>query len=229
MRIGIFGDSFANLKFEENTTPTWVDILSTKYSITNHALPGSNLYYSIDLIQKYHLEFDKIILVVTEPGRLKLSKWLSLEEQDQFVVGMSDSKVANLDNFKDNKKLAYEAAAQYFLYLQDNVYDNYIHELMLKDIVRSKEDIIFVPAFKNSWHGSNFSMHQIYLKENEYWNIDDDTIRNEYTDIRNCHMTAENNELFAIEAEKWLDGKPVHINLDDSVTTTNKDFYLKQK
>jgi hypothetical protein len=46
MKIGVFGDSFACLKL--NSTPTWVNILSEKYDIVNHAVTGSNLYYSIN-------------------------------------------------------------------------------------------------------------------------------------------------------------------------------------
>ena len=230
MKIGIFGDSFASLKFEENPTPTWVDILSTKYNITNHALPGSNLYYSIKLIQETHLEYDEIILVVTEPGRIKTAKWLPLEGSEQFVVGLLDSNINNttIDKFTENKKLAYEAARQYFVYLQDSEFDNFIQELMLENILKSKHNIIMIPAFLSSWHNNSCnSMHQIFLKENKGWGInEEDRIEN---DIRNCHMTAENNEIFAKKAEKWLNGKTVHINLDDFVTTTNKDFYLKQK
>jgi hypothetical protein len=234
MKIGIFGDSFASVKYVENTTPTWVDILSTKYDVTNHALPGSNLYYSIKLIKDNHLKYDKIILVVTEPGRIKISKWLLSKNDDgeQFVYGIKDHKITNKNNFNTSKKLAYEAAYQYFLYLKDFDYDNYIHSLMLDDVKSciAKNNFIIIPAFNNSLHnGNHSSMCQIFEKENTHWNIDNETINRNYYDFRNCHMTAENNEIFATKAEEWIAGKPVHINLDDFVTTTNKDFYLKQK
>ena len=52
MKIGIFGDSFANYKL--NSTPTWVDILSEKCYTSNHALEGSNLHYSINEIKKHY-------------------------------------------------------------------------------------------------------------------------------------------------------------------------------
>jgi hypothetical protein len=69
-------------------------------------------------------------------------------------------------------------------------------------------------------------MLYIYAKENTAWNLAGETVIEEYNDIRNCHMTTENNVIFADKADKWINGEPVHINLDDFVTTTNKDFYL---
>ena len=116
IKIGIFGDSFASLKFEENTTPTWVDILSEKYDITNHAISGSTLYYSIEEIKKHHTHYDKIILVVTRPGRLQVAKWMPLVKEDQFIQPVI-VKFLNEYNLDKYQKLAWEAANQYYSYL----------------------------------------------------------------------------------------------------------------
>lgn len=229
MKIGIFGDSFASLKL--NPTPTWVDILSKKYDITNHSVSGSNLYYSVEQIKKFHLEYDKIVLVVTEPGRLQISDWIPVDSKsNQFVTGRFDSKYLNNLTSNPYEIHTWSAANQYFTYLQNNNYDVYIHNLMVKELKEIRPDIILIPAFLNSWANvKGASMHHIFLKENTEWNIGwIDTIE-KYDDLRNCHMTAENNAIFAEKAEQWINGEPVHINLDDFVTTTNKDFYLKPK
>lgn len=39
--------------------------------------------------------------------------------------------------------------------------------------------------------------------------------------------TAENNAIFASKVDEWISGSPVYINVDDFVTPTNKEFYLK--
>jgi hypothetical protein len=225
MKIGVFGDSFAILKL--NPTPTWVDILSKKYDITNHAVTGSNLYYSVEEIKKHYHLYDKIILVVTEQGRLKISNLIPLGRSQQFVNGPLDQKYLHRTELSKYEKLVWEAANQYFTCLQDDDYDRYIHNLMLDNITKIRPDIILIPAFQNSWYNINSNFVQdIYYKENTAWDFDSTTVITQYRDNRNCHMTAENNEIFATKAEQWINGKPVHINLDDFVTTTNKDFYL---
>ena len=225
MKIGIFGDSFAKSKL--NVTPTWVDILSEKYDITNHAYSGSNLYYSINEIKKHHEKYDKIILVVTEPGRLKIASWVPLGLTQQFVNGPLDQKYTHRKSLSKYEQMVWEASNHYFTCLQDDEYDMYIHNLMLDEIKRIRPDIILIPAFQNSWYNiQGGSMLYICHKENTAWNLDLTTVVIQYQDNRNSHITAENNAIFATKAEKWINGEPVHINLDDFVTTTDKDFYL---
>jgi hypothetical protein len=227
MKIGVFGDSFAVMKY--NTTPSWVDILAGKYNVTNHSIIGSNLYYSVEEIKKHHLNYDKIIFVVTEPGRMKVADWIPLDSNRQFVTGKLDKQYIHREELNQYEELVYEAASQYVTCFHDDVYEKYIHNLMLDDIKKVRADMILIPAFMNSWYNINYSpMIHIYAKENTAWNLAGKTVIEEYNDIRNCHMIAENNVIFAEKAEHWLNGNHVNINLNDFVTTTDKDFYLKK-
>lgn len=228
MKIGIFGDSFACHKL--NPTPTWTEILSRKYNITNYALQGSNLHYSIDEIKKHHENYDKIVLVVTDPGRLELVNLTDVEGKSSktFLTGLYDYKLIN-DVPSLQEKHIKEAARQYFIHLQNQDFDRYVHNLMLDEIKKIRPEIILIPAFRSSWNGLiEPSMFAIFDKENTAWNFDSTVIATKYYDNRNCHMTAENNAIFADKVDSWINGQPVHINLDDFVTTTNKDFYLKE-
>ena len=69
MKIGIYGDSFAD-PTQMNPTPTWSSILSEKYKVDNYAVSGSNLYYSASLILKTFQRYEKVILVATQPAGL---------------------------------------------------------------------------------------------------------------------------------------------------------------
>lgn len=229
MNIGVFGDSFAS-PIKLNPSPSWVDILSEEHSITNYAIDGSNLYHSVDQIKTHHEKYDKLILVVTQPGRIKIPDWIKVDKiEDKFVTSKFDRKIAEKPN--NNIIAAYaEAANQYFTYLQNVPYDNYVHNLMLDDVRNIRPDIILIPGFLNSFPNINgYSMHFIWAMEHTAWNLDWRAAILDFEDIRNCHMTTENNAIFASKAKEWLNGKPVHINLNDFVTPTNKDFYLKQK
>jgi|LauGreDrversion4_2_1035121.scaffolds.fasta_scaffold257509_2 hypothetical protein len=227
MKIGIFGDSFASPN-KLNPSRTWVEILNEKYDIVNHAVTGSNLYYSVTEVKKYYTSYDKIILIVTQPSRLQVPEHIPLIGEDRFIQPWVLEVPVKLDA-NTLQKLVWQAGKQYYSYLQDTTYDEYIHNLMLKDIKETVPNIILVPAFLNSWTNVDSAIVQITLKENKSWNLDWDYIIENLKDIRNCHMTEESHTIFAMHVEKWLNNEPVHINLDDFVTTTNKDFYLKQR
>ena len=249
MKIGVFGDSFTNLKFEENTTPTWVDILNERYDTTNFGVSGSNLYYSVNKFKEEQHRFDKIILVITAPGRLQLSNWIETLGNPNYRYATNLSNVENqlarwynLNTFdKDHLKInlnlikAFEAARDYFIYLDNKPYNNFIQKLMIDEVLRSRSDTIMIPVDVYSFGtgSTTTTLSDIYKKEMNAWNENDDSIHSKMIeeaiiDIRNCHLTAENNAILAEKVEEWIDGSPVEIKLDDFVTPMNKEFYIRK-
>ena len=225
MKIGIFGDSFAD-PTQMNPTPTWSSILSEKHEVDNYAIMGSNLYYSISLILKNYWKYDKVVLVVTQPGRIMIPENYPVSQQKKrFIPG-----IATISHLKDNIKPGeeyldkfYQAAHQYISLLQDLRYEIYVHNLMATDITSRIPNIIAIPAFVSSGiHIQKNAMMDIYTKECLAWN----SFPYSPQDRRNCHMTAENNVIFASKVEEWINGSPVYINVDDFVTPANKEFYL---
>ena len=70
MRIGIYGDSYAD-PMKKNNTPNWIDVLRSKYTdVKSYGQAASNLFYSVDQFKKTRHLYDKIILLVTDPSRL---------------------------------------------------------------------------------------------------------------------------------------------------------------
>ena len=83
MKVAVFGDSFAAPKHDSKTDAglkSWVDYLSEKHDVTNYAIEGSSLYYSVRQFMTFNYPYDKIIFVTTAPGRLYLSDNPILEE-----------------------------------------------------------------------------------------------------------------------------------------------------
>lgn len=235
MKVGIFGDSFAH-KCIQNKTPSWTDIIARKYTIRNYSYPGSNLFYSMDLFLKNHNEYDKIVFVVTNPGRILLPNSSDFKDKNG-ITDLKPSVVSNYDNavflkemYKDDpvhsKRL--EATMDFFLYVQNTDFEKYVHLLMVEEITRIRPDAVVVPAFNVSTNYKGTSMHQIQIKENNAWNYNPELA--EINDIRHSHMTAENNAIFASEVEEWLNGEPVHINLYKYVKPSpeSMDFYIKK-
>ena len=219
MKIGIFGDSYAANRIE-NDTKSWVDIIAEKYEVTNYASAGTSLFYSMSIFEQYQHRFDKVIFVVTSPGRLLLD---NANNRSLSIAGLRDceTKIENTSNPFELKIL--HAVRDYYIYVQNYNFNKYVHRLMIEKIKRIRPDTVLIPASLEKFDDifSGASMCDIELKENNAWGIGG------IIDYRHCHMTAENNAIFATKVEEWLNGKPVQINLDDFVTPMNREFYLK--
>ena len=75
MKIGIFGDSFADSNNGGDTKyrhQSWPYLLEERFSVNNYALSGTGLEYSLDKLFKHEHEYDKIIFVSTCPDRLAI-------------------------------------------------------------------------------------------------------------------------------------------------------------
>jgi hypothetical protein len=233
MRIGIFGDSFASDN-KMNPTDSWVDILRNNHEVENHAMPGTNLYFSVLKLKENYKKYEKIIFVVTQPSRIKISDNVPCYDPSKRHIGHAPTigrliKAANEHEIYDGPLIdAYNAALNYYKYIQDTTYDEYIHTLMLDDILKICPNIILIPAFTDSIPNSQISsLIEIRTNENKAWGFEY-FIPPGFIDERNCHLTAENNSILAEKAEEWLRGKTVDTNINDFATPTNKEFYIRK-
>jgi len=211
MKIGIFGDSYAS-NVENNSTLSWVDLLQEKYTVVNHASSGTSLFFSLMLFEKYQDNFDKIIFVVTCPGRILLDNTSCLDSDARSITGLRNCeyKIATL-KLSQKEMTVYNAVKDYFLYVQNSQFDSYVHNLMVEEIKRKRPDAILIPSFRDSFNGVTVSMRDIQQKEDGMNYIQEDK--------RHCHMSENNNKIFAAKVEEWLHGKLVSIELDDFITT----------
>ena len=222
MKIGIFGDSFAHNR-SDNPTLSWPQILAKKYEVENFSEPGSSLYFSVSELIKYHEQFDKIIFTVTTPGRLLLQD--EINPRKKFIPNYHNAVIKKQMFNNDHKMIKIiNAAMDYFLYIKNDEFDRFIHNLLIDEIEKIRPDTIIIPSFKESLKTDKVSMFNIQWKENLAWDYMPEVAS--FTDRRNCHLTEENNLIFASKVEEWLNGEPVIIRLSDYVTPMNKEFYL---
>lgn len=240
MKIGIFGDSFAD-GYQFNDSLTWIGILSKKFNITNYALGGTSLFWSIDLLRRFHLDYDLIIFVTTGPGRIKIDDSIVpnglLDNHKQHIAGL-----ANLSQLRESNKAstgsskafwdnAYNAAFSYFKYIHHIEKENFIHQLMVKELFNIRPDIITITGIKVEPYES--CLKDVYEMENSAWDIDMKGINEKYVDKRNCHMTAKNNEILATMIEEYLVTdmtQPFKLNLTKFAKPTliDKEHYLQK-
>jgi len=119
------------------------------------------------------------------------------------------------------KRKVYKAVYDYFLLVKNDDYDNYMHELMVSDIKNIRKDVIMIPAFDDSFSSTSKSMYQISLKEQTFWQ----ELLMPFNDNRHCHLSVENNKIFAELVDTWINGEPVDIDVDKFVDPVREKFY----
>lgn len=222
MKIGIFGDSFAYEK--RNETLTWSEMLGEKHEVINYGSAGSNLYWSIKQFLQFKNNFDKIVFIVTLPGRLLIPDHVTSSIEVPIHIPNINTATTSLDAFqRDATREVITTCINYFKYLDDQTYNEYVHKLMYNDLLTYKNDNI---VFIDSSFIANISTI-------EYESIGltlEDEYNNNLTDVRNCHMSFSNNNLFARKIDEWIETG--NFNLDyknfDYRTDEIKKFIYEQ-
>lgn len=212
MKIAIFGDSFARHMCDENKTLAWWQILANEFDVTNYGEPGSCFYYSIELFQKHHRSYDKVIFCMASAGRIMIPDDQIFKYRGQDVQSMTAmTAVTYLEqNTVPEKRPFFKAALDYFKYIQHNGYDDYTHRLMKKDVRCQRPDGLFIDSLDE--------LGAVWSMENAHYGIDCNTVNSEFRDIRHCHMTPQNNLIFANMTKEWLLGNTFTFSLDKFVT-----------
>ena len=232
MKIGVFGDSFA-ADNKMNPTDSWVDVVRSEFEVDNYGESGSNLFFSVTKFKEHAEKYDTAIFIITAPGRIKLVDNIPVwDENKRHIGGYSTIKHTIVEakqrgNFQ-TFLMALQAVHGFYNYIQNDLYDNYVHNLMLEDIKKIHHNTIFIPAFNNSSSEEiNACLCDIHTKENR--NFGFEYVSKHYNDIRNCHMTAENNLILGNQIIDCLKlKKEFNLSIDEFVTPNNKEFYLKK-
>lgn len=231
-KLLIIGDSFADPGPRQfHPSPSWTTILEKEsgYQVVNKARGGSGLYYAIKCFNDLQENFDKILLTVTNPGRIYVpilgSKFTNQDHsihhhtQNTFYneVWKQELDKSDKDYIIGLKTL--DAISAYYAYVYNFEEQRYYHKLMLDDLKRRRPDIIFVPALFPALPNQTNPVCLNDISEMElkhygltYEHINGFDLR---TDIRRCHMSVENNRILAEKAKGWLKGDPVQIDVND--------------
>ena len=222
MKVAIFGDSYGVVLPEGNNTLSWVSIISDKFSVDNFSESSSSLYYSYQKFLESYKNYDKIIFLITNPGRIFLEKCNIRKHISHYDLAKYYRDRA--ETHED--KLILEAAKNYYLYVMNEEYDQCMHNLMVENIKNLHPNILLIPCFQNSIPGRhNNCLFDACKLDWDFYKLKD---ANNYNDIRHSHMNEINNQLLAKEIEQWLDFGEFNL---DSITwklDTNRklDFYF---
>jgi hypothetical protein len=192
MKIGIFGCSFAcpfsNTgipNFNSNGRP-WMNILHEdfNYDITTHGLAGSSMYYSYSLFKENYKKYDKIVFLGTYPDR----KYCPNFYKPHIVFNNTDEMFADLEY--------YEPVKTYFTYFHNPKEADDMKELMVNDIKK-------IGGNTTLYIDTPTTLDEVASME-EMNRIN----KGKSPDHRWCHMSNENNYIFASQVNDWLKGNP---------------------
>lgn len=218
MKIGIFGDSFGDrgqgingYSPETATSKAWPTYISEEFDITNHCISGSSLYHSAKLFLETHHLYDKIIFLVTEPGRI--------EVVPAFRANLIPHRIAHYEQAallaEETNNHIYKVAADYFVYFSNFEKESMFHYALLEKLKHTRtENVLFLPCFRLSFDEPDRNNDELF----EISNLD--TINAEamkYGDTRHCHLSDKNNFIFAQKIKKWIQTNIWEYDINDFV------------
>lgn len=218
MKIGIFGDSYADENIHRNIAkyPSWVELLkdNKNFEVCSFGMSGTSLYYSYTQFLKNHEQFDKIIFVITVPGRIMLPEYISVPDGDELWRHINNAntasqhiKRANTSHFKN----ACVAAKMYYEYLFDLEKEELYHRLLIDEIKRIRSDAIMVDTASPII--GKVTLSEISKKEILGAGLPIELFHS--NDRRMCHLSKENNIRLSRLAKRWIDGEAVNLKFED--------------
>ena len=238
MKIAIFGDSYAQ---ETTGAISWSHILRAQYhyNIHNYACGATCLFWSYQQLVKHIDNFDTIVFVATQVGRLY---WPTVEYENEnslhMISGLTNIQhaIKNNPSMNPNRLAVFKAAEQYHLNLANLDFDTFVHNQILKEISilcgKRKKKLIMIPAFDvsiirpSAFRCSLFDVSRKELttqfgkkKINRRYIFEKNT--------RSNHMSEENNMVFAGIVDKLLREEVFSIDLDNFVfkKVANPELY----
>jgi hypothetical protein len=229
MKVAIYGDSHAASIHERsiNDDISYVEMLYHKYDLTNFGIGGSSLFYSYNEFLKTEKDFDKIVFLVTSPGRIHLNPinhpTLNLSHLHVTGIGQAEWYTEEYSNSSENKKV-FQTIKDYILYVQNNKQESVFHELMIQNIKRLRPDALIIEALEFAFSkDTDFS----------FWNLTNwlelDIYRNFY-DLRHCHLSKEKHIiLYEMIEENIKTGKHIDYNrlMNVKPSKTFEDYFNK--
>lgn len=198
MKIGVFGDSFAD-RFAGNSW--WDELKRFGHNVTSFGEGGSSLAFSAGLLWNHANEFDYLIWCVTSVNRVSFYH----DDRAYHVTNAFDSlrqrtTVANLQNISQS-------------YLQ-NVFHPHGHEVLgnlaVQGALKKFPNLLIIPCFATPVYfmePPGFNLFELSTLEAQSYFPGQDlyTIFHNWQDIRACHFTCETNYYLATEISQAID------------------------
>ena len=239
MKVGIFGDSFSG----SNGPTSWTTLLKQSYEqVENFSEAGSSLFHGYQHFIKNYKNFDTIVFTITAPGRL----YTDIPSPDLCICNLF--VVEHLMGLPDIKQNRYyneiKAAEQYYMYLQNNEFDLFVHDSIIEKIVKLTNEasikLILLPCMREglgsvsnlfTYCTKDFHLSLINELEREFFKIPHKGMHFERKDRLQNHISDENNTILYEIVKEMINGKEVIMDLHmfDPAPATDVDVYYNME
>lgn len=226
MKLAIFGDSFGDDTGvwpipHSDVGPSWIEYLRNQnIDIDNYSRGGTSLFYSYQKFMRSYQKYDKIIFLITNPGRISVPMDSTIKD---FNPGSIERHLRNCVN--PERKLILNAILDYFIYVKNDDFDEVVHRLLVEDISNKHNDMLMIPCFDQSGIDNQTPLLDISKFEAEFWGIEEIIPQTDPTrqDSRKAHMCEENNLMLGQEMYNWIKTGSFSIKHENFKTPT-KEF-----
>jgi hypothetical protein len=216
MKIGIFGDSYAERSWDKIKSATiWYKSLRKHgHDIEIFGESGSSIFFSAKLIEEKSQNYDLVIWCLTTPGRISFCS----DTNHWHHVCMS-SDVYDANDMEIKKK--HEVAVDWIKWLFDWEQSNLESASLVRDMQSRHKNIMVIPCFPPPMSAS-FNLYNLCEWEARHW-FPEKTIPEIYQnwqDLRPGHIGKDNQlrlgELIASNLEPGI----FQTSMDNFVTPT---------
>jgi hypothetical protein len=195
MKIGVFGDSYADKSFLRSDSPSiWYNFLKTEYNHTIECFGegGSSILFSAELIKKHAQNYDLIIWCVTTPGRFSLPH--ANGDRSYHVTTANDKCKSNDIEVITKHKICID----YLKYIFNWDTENLVSKALISFIQQEYPNLLIIPCFPPPL-GAEFNLYKLCSWESNFYfpNQEIPEIYKNYYDMRPGHITVDNQKILA--------------------------------
>ena len=222
MKIGIFGDSFAEDDYDESSHG-WAWHVSKnlpKAHIDNYGKGASSIYFTYSKFLKEHTKYDRVIVFGTDVSRLYLpdmpTHWRinhvcgpgHFDEGSESWLRWQETGTFNITNVPDEIR---EAITLYYKHIINYDQENKMRELMITDMQKLRPDMLYFDCF---YETTRFSKY-LPIVEISTLEIPESFGQGPFIDNRKNHMNEENNRIFGEKVTNWINTSQFEMNITE--------------
>lgn len=195
MKIGVFGDSYAEKKYQHFAEPViWYNFLNTEYGHTVECFgeSGSSILFSAELIKQHSKNYDLNIWCVTTPGRFSLPH--KIGDGSFHITTASDRCPSNDIELITKHKIC----TDYLKYIFDWTTENLVSKALVSFIQQECPNLLIIPCFPPPLE-AEFNLYNLCEQETNFYfpNQSIPEVYEKYIDLRPGHLTVNNQKILA--------------------------------
>lgn len=217
MKIGVFGDSFA----DRNSVSIWWKYLESIYGhdITSFGEGGSSLIFSAKKILENHQDYEFVIWCVTSSNRVTVWHRANHKEISVHVTGPGTQ-----DHRDPEIQHKINVTKQYLLHAWDGIDEEFADRCVIEYVKSQVKNLLIIPCFSGpifeNAESAGFNLFALHQKETNFYfpNVPIEAVIDQYQENRPGHFTDSTQKKLAELISKSLTPGIFSTNYEDFPT-----------